>query len=317
MKKILYGILIFVLLLTGVVIGGSFYMLNYSLTPDHRGKDEDKSYKYLFATYPHMQHWIDSLQQKSALKDTFIINKESKKLHAYYVAAAQPTRKTAVVIHGYADNAIRMIMIGYMYNHDLDYNILLPNLQNHGRSEGKAIQMGWKDRLDVLEWMDVANRIFGGNTEMAVHGISMGAAATMMVSGEKQPGYVKCFIEDCGYTSVWDEFSQEIKNQFGLPQFPLLYAGSWLCKLKYGWSFKEASSLKQVQKCKLPMFFIHGDADTYVPTWMVYSLYEAKPEPKELWIVPGTKHAVSYLENTQEYTSKVKAFVDTYISVDK
>ena len=74
-----------------------------------------------------------------------------------------------------------------------------------------------------------------------------------------------------------------------------------------------ASSLKQVAKCQLPMLFIHGDKDTYVPTWMVYPLYEAKPEPKELWIVPGAAHALSYKENKQEYTDKVRKFVGQYI----
>ena len=88
---------------------------------------------------------------------------------------------------------------------------------------------------------------------------------------------------------------------------------SWLCEKKYGWNFKEASSLKQVAKSQLPMLFIHGDKDTYVPTWMVYSLYEAKPGPKELWIVPGAAHAVSYKENKQEYTDRVRAFVGRYI----
>ena len=135
--------------------------------------------------------------------------------------------------------------------------------------------MGWKDRIDVLQWMNIANEIFGDSTQMVVHGISMGGVTTMMVSGEKQQPYVKCFVEDCGYTSVWDEFSHELKASFHLPPFPLMYTTSWLCEKKYGWNFKEASSLKQVAKSQLPMLFIHGDKDTYVPTWMVYSLYEA------------------------------------------
>lgn len=54
---------------------------------------------------------------------------------------------------------------------------------------------------------------------MVVHGISMGAATTMMVSGEAQQPFVKCFVEDCGYTSVWDEFSFQLKDMFGLPEF--------------------------------------------------------------------------------------------------
>ena len=100
---------------------------------------------------------------------------------------------------------------------------------------------------------------------------------------------------------------------FGLPEFPLMYTTSWLCNAKYGWNFQEASSLEQVKKCSLPMFFIHGDADTYVPTRMVYPLYEAKSEPKELWIVPGATHAMSYKDYPQEYTKRVKKFVGKYI----
>ena len=201
----------------------------------------------------------------------------------------------------------------YLYNKKLDFNILLPDLRDTGLSGGNAIQMGWLDRKDVTQWMEVANRIYGDSTSMVVHGISMGAATTMMVSGEPQPDYVKCFVEDCGYTSVWDQFSKELKEQFGLPQFPLMYTADWLCQLEYGWGFKEASALKQVARCHLPMFFIHGDKDDYVPTWMVYQLYEAKPQPKALWIVPEADHAHSYLFNTEEYTQKVKAFVDKYI----
>ena len=185
-----------------------------------------------------------------------------------------PTDRTAVIVHGYTDCAVRMLMIGYLYNHDLGYNILLPDLYYHGQSEGRAIRMGWLDRFDLLRWMEIADGIFGGDTRMVVHGISMGAATTMMASGEPQRPYVRCFVEDCGYTGVWDEFSKELKSSFGLPAFPLLYTASWLCDLKYGWNFREASSLAQVAKCRLPMAFHPRDADDYVPTWMVRPLFE-------------------------------------------
>lgn len=313
MKKAACTILILFLVFITISIGGGLYLIDYALLPNHRGKNVPESYRKMAETYPFVGEWLDSLRQAAALKDTVIINREGKQLHAYYAAASQPTAKTAVIVHGYTDNAARIMQIGYMYHHDLNYNILLPDLLNHGLSEGKAIQMGWKDRLDVLQWMDIASRIYGDSIRMVVHGISMGASTTMMVSGEPQKEYVKCFVEDCGYTSVWDEFSQELQEQFGLPEFPLLHTASWLCKQIYGWSFKEASALNQVKKCNLPMLFIHGDADTYVPTWMVYPLYEAKTEPKERWIVPGAAHALSYKENKEEYTAKVKTFTDKYI----
>ncbi|MBR8704519.1 alpha/beta hydrolase [Bacteroides pyogenes] len=317
-KKSRKSLLKFILSLSVIVLifvgGGSWYLIRYALTPSRQIKQKNDSTDLFMAErYPFYKSLTDSLKQAEALRDTFITNKEGIRLHAYYVRAARPTRNTAVIVHGYTDNAMRMMMIGYLYSRDLGFNILLPELQYHGASGGNAIQMGWKDRLDVMEWMDVADRLYGPDTKMVVHGISMGAATTMMVSGERQPLYVKAYVEDCGYTDVWDQFAKELDEGFRLPPFPLLHTASRLCDILYGWNFKEASALKQVARCKLPMLFIHGDKDRYVPTRMVYPLYEAKCEPKELWIVPGAAHAVSYQENPEEYTRKVRGFIDRHV----
>lgn len=314
MKRFLRGALVALLLAAAVLAGGSLYLLSYSLTPEKTVCEKNASAEeYMIAEYPFLAGWLDSLRSTGALRDTTIRREDGVRLHALYAAAPRPTDKTAVIVHGYTDNAVRMLMIGYLYNRDLGYNILLPDLNYHGQSGGRAIQMGWKDRLDVLRWMQIANEIFGGNTQMVVHGISMGAATTMMVSGEQQQPYVKCFVEDCGYTSVQDQFAKELREQFGLPAFPLLDAAGLLCGLKYGWTFREASALEQVRRSTLPMLFIHGDADDYVPMRMVYPLYEAKPGEKELWVVPGAAHALSYRDNREEYTEKVRAFTDRYI----
>ena len=316
MKKVFSCVLVTLLAVILLLLGASLYMLDYALKPEAletRSRDIPGSYTYLYKDYPELRPWVDSLRTARALQDTLIRSERGERLHALYVRAAQPTGKTAVIVHGYTDNAVRMLPIGYLYSRQLGYNILLPDLHAHGESEGEAVQMGWLDRLDVQQWIDTANELFGDSTRMVVHGISMGAATTMMVSGERLPAYVKCFVEDCGYTSVWDEFSGELKNQFGLPTFPLLDVTSWLCGLKYGWTFREASALEQVRKCTLPMLFIHGDKDDFVPTWMVHPLYEAKPAPKELWLVPGAAHAVSYKGNKVEYTRRVRDFTDKYI----
>ena len=205
-----------------------------------------------------------------------------------------------------------MMHIGYMFHHDFGYNILLPDLHSHGKSDGRYIQMGWRDKDDVRRWIDVAIGTFGNNTDIVITGISMGGATTMMTSGEKLPSNVKCFVEDCGYTSVWDEFQNELAASYHLPAFPLLYLTSALNKVVNGWSFGEASSLHQVRNCRLPMMFIHGENDTYVPTSMVYTLYYAKTEPKELYISPGSVHTMSYHDNPQEYSKRVGEFVTEY-----
>ena len=88
-----------------------------------------------------------------------------------------------------------------------------------------------------------------------------------------------------------------------------LYATSLLCKIKYGCSFGEASPIKQVSKCPYPMLFIHGDNDTFVPSWMVHPLYETKQGEKELWITNGTEHALSYKDYSEEYAQRIKTFM--------
>ena len=132
LKFSLTGLCILIII---AVIGGSFYMLGYSLRPEHnKGKDIPGSYEYMLSEYPSIKPWLDSLQTVGALRDTFIINSEGRQLHAIFAAGPEPTDKTAVIVHGYTDNAIRMLMIGYLYNKELKYNILLPDLQDQGLS---------------------------------------------------------------------------------------------------------------------------------------------------------------------------------------
>ena len=299
--------------IVGVITYGSFYLVDYALTskPQSHSKNWGKAY----AWYPELRPWLDSIRAERAWSDTFAVMPDGTRAHAVLIRSTKANGRTAVVVHGYTNNSIDMLHIARIYNKEMHYNIVLPDLHGHGLTGGNDIQMGWKDRIDVLKWIEMAPKTFGISADsmrLVVHGISMGAATTMCVSGEDTPQYVRCFVEDCGYTSAWDEFEHELRGRYSLPAFPLLYTASWLTKIKYGWSFKEASPLKQVAKCKKPMLFIHGSKDTFVPTSMVYPLYDAKPQPKELWIAPGSGHAFAYRDHRKEYIRKVEAFVNRY-----
>ena len=120
-------------------------MLGFSLRPEETMRAKNATaYEYMYAEYPFLRPWTDSLERAGALRDTVIVDPQGVRLHALYAAAPEPTDRTAVIVHGYTDCAVRMLMIGYLYNHDLRYNILLPDLHYHGRSEGRAIRStGW------------------------------------------------------------------------------------------------------------------------------------------------------------------------------
>ena len=306
----LIGIFVFVSAVLGAACN---FMVKFSLAPDPGRENIDSVALILYGRYPDIKPWVDSIRTNGHLKDTFVVMPGGERHHAFYMEADNAKGRTAVVVHGYRDSAIKFFYLMRMYNRDLGYNVLMPDLHAHGYSEGEMIQMGWKDADDVLQWAGIAENRFhadGHESEVIIHGVSMGAATTMNVSGKANlPTYIKGFIEDCGYTTVWDEFAGQLKEQFSLPAFPLMHMASALCDIRYGWNFKEASPLESVKRCTRPMLFIHGDKDDFVPTWMVYPLYEAKPEPKTLWIAPGSDHAASYQDHPEEYTEQVKNFV--------
>jgi fermentation-respiration switch protein FrsA (DUF1100 family) len=311
-KRLIYGIVLAVVAvsLNGCLVGR--YMCNYALLPEEHGNDLDGDRQKTDERYPGIIAWYDALHDGGIFKDTVITGEGGYKLHAVYAPASRPSEAlgSAIVIHGYTDNHICFLNLVRMYRDDLNYNVLAPDLHYHGLSEGRAVQMGWLDRLDIIRWIDVAHNVWDDDF-MVIHGVSMGGATTMMVSGEPLPAYVRAFVEDCGYSSVWDQFAHNLKDMFCLPPFPVLNSASTVCKHRYGWGFKEASSLAQLTKCDRPMLFIHGENDDFVPTAHVYKNYEAKTEGyKELWIAPGSAHATAYKDHPAEYTERVRAFLE-------
>ena len=311
MKTIRLTIRIAALLLATLSLNSCFvgkYMCNYALKPEP--KSIERARELNAERYPGLQEWYDELHEAGVFKDTSFVSRGNK-MHAVYAPAADPqnARGTAIVIHGWTDNHLSFMCLARMYRDSLNYNVFVPDLFYHGLSEGDHTQMGWFDRLDVENMIPMAHDIFGGDF-MVIHGVSMGAATTMMVSGDTTPDYVRAFVEDCGYSSVWNQFANNLKTDFHLPTFPVLNSASYVCGKKYGWDFKQASSVDQLKKNTKPMLFIHGENDDFVPTPHVYDNYEATGGYKELWIAPGSAHARAYRDHPAEYTAHVRAFLN-------
>ena len=314
MKKFIHIFTIgLVALSLNACVAGKF-MSNYALKPTPHGVDDiERTRHKADSLMPGSTAWYDGLKAQGILKDSWITNDEGYKLHACYVPAAKPeeAKGTAIVVHGYTDNHLVFLYLVRMYRDLLNYNVLFPDLQYHGYSEGDEVQMGWKDRLDMLKWIEVAHNEFKDDF-MVLHGVSMGAATVMMTSGEPLPDYVKCFVEDCGYASVAIQFNNNRKESFGFIPKDVLNSASLVTKKNYGWGFWEASSVKQVAKCDRPMLFIHGDADDFVPFDNLQMCYDAKKKGyKEMYVCHGAVHANSYQKDPETYIAKVSNFLKT------
>ena len=144
----------------------------------------------------------------------------------------------------------------------------------------------------------------------------MGAAAVMMTTGEKLPKQVKLAIADCGYSSVWEEFSYQLKRLFKLPAFPILYIANLICKLRAGYFLNECSSTKALAKSQTPTLLIHGTEDDFVPFNMLQKNYEAASCPKEKLVVKSARHSESFTIENALYWKTVDAFISKYESYE-
>lgn len=245
-------------------------------------------------------------------EDLEIDSDDGLKLKAKFLKAKEDSDKVLIAIHGYRSYNLREYAYYLKFYHELGFNILLPNNRAHGDSEGTYIGFGWLDRLDCIKWIYKMKKHFNIDLQIVLHGISMGSATVLMASGEKLPTDVKCIISDCGFTSVLDQFEHKL-NQMHVPAALILPTATLLSKKRIGYSFKEASTINQVKKSTTPTLFIHGDQDNFVPTYMVYDLYNACTAKKDLLIIEGARHAESYLVNQELCEKTITDFMKLYV----
>jgi len=232
------------------------------------------------------------------------------RIHADVIRNETPSDVWVICLHGYTSGPRGCGEVAKVF-YEWGYNVLLPHLGGHGRSESAAVSMGWLDRFDVIAWI---NYIIGENADarIVLHGGSMGGAAVMMATGEALPDNVVCAVEDCGFTSIWEEYVHQARTLMHLPAFPVLYAMDAVVRMRQGFSMKEASSVEQVKKSRTPTLFIHGEEDDVVPFWMLDKVYEAAACEKEKLTFPGAGHGESAYQ-PERYYGAIKQFVEKYL----
>ncbi|MCT3048686.1 alpha/beta hydrolase [Leuconostoc mesenteroides] len=302
--KWLIGCLVFIAIL---LLSAGMYFFHVAEVRDVAADKPDKLRAETNSLY-HYEHDFLSREKQTWTQKT----SDNLKLIAWYVPAEKKTGKTAILAHGWHNNKTTMAIYGELF-HELGYNVLIPDNRAHGDSQGEMIGYGWLDRRDYIGWLNQILENNGQKSDIVMYGMSMGAATVLSTSGENDlPNQVKAIIADSSYTSVIEEIKHEAGDMYGLPWFPLVNVVSGISKVRAGYSYEEASPLRQVEKNTRPTFFIQGGADTFVPTKMVYPLYNASRGPKQLWITKGSKHVQSFHDYPVAYRSKIKAFLEKY-----
>lgn len=217
-----------------------------------------------------------------------------------------------ILCHGYNGRPSDLAREAHVAHH-AGLSVLLPAARGHERNADRYVGMGWLDADDLLIWID-ALIAFDPDARIALYGVSMGGAEVMMASGLDLPPQVRCIVEDCGFSSVWDEFALQMRNLMHLPVRPLLDAAQTVCRARAGYGFREASAVERLRSARVPMLFMHGADDTFVPSSMLDEVYEACASPvKERVLFEGAGHGASSYVHSERYAATVGGFLSRHL----
>ncbi len=232
-------------------------------------------------------------------------------LTALYLPAQGTAKGTVIAFHGYRSLATIDFALEVEFLCSLGYDVLLPYQRSHGESQGKYITYGVKERFDCRDWAKYAAGRWG-ERPLFLMGISMGSATVMMASDLELPESTRGIVADCGFTSPWEIMAHVAMRDFHLPPFPLLYLLDGIARLRAGFSLKGADSRQALSRTNLPVLFLHGEEDDFVPVFMSKENYAACRSEKSLRLVPKAEHAQSFAVDTQGCQQAIREFFARY-----
>lgn len=233
------------------------------------------------------------------------------KLSGRYFSSQRENSPLVIAFHGYkgcADNSFACIFPIYR---KLGFQIIIADQRAHGKSEGKTISLGVLEHRDVASWVEYSQKRFGKNVPISLWGVSMGGASVL--NAAPLCPELCCIVSDCAFTSP-NEICLHLAAEklHGCAKAALPFT-SLAARLWGDFHLNEASALKAVQNTKVPILFIHGELDTFVPYEMGKRLYNACKSEKEFLSVPDAEHARSAAIHPELYEKALSKFVKKYI----
>ena len=303
-------ILTIILLISAAVAAASYfcYRLAFSVPKQSREALFEMPDTEQYAPYSAEARQMISAALEIPYKEAVVTSYDGLRLFGKcYIASADAP--WLIMLHGYRSGAERDFCDGLKFGIDSGFNVLLVDQRAHGKSEGKCLTFGIKERYDCLTWTNYVISQAGSSCKIALYGMSMGAATVLMAAGSGLPKNVACIVADCGYTSP-KAIIKKVIREMHYPVFPT-YALVRLGGMLFGgFDIEEYSAVQAMEKCDIPVLFIHGDDDRFVPCDMGRENHRhCRAEGKKLLIVPNAGHGMSYMSDKRAYLGTVSEFL--------
>ncbi len=308
---ILISILLLYLVISFVV---SYFFTKWMVEPycdvqEDTLQHEFKKRNICFAEFEsQFQHFIVTTNEGYHLKATYI----PKQNNRFF---SDGKERVVILVHGWSSHRYAMLSYAKIYL-KLGFHVVLYDHRNHFESDKKVTTMGNKEADDLQCVIEEIIRRLGNNIIIGTHGESMGSATAMIHAGRYHS--VDFLVEDCGYSSLKDLLKYQCKELRHFPVYPTIFFSNLFFKLKTGSFYKAVQPKVLLSTCDdIPMLFIHGDEDHFVPSYMVYQNYDGKNGFKMIHVYKHCHHATCHNQYPKQYDKDVEDFLKKAKIVDE
>ena len=248
--------------------------------------------RFIFFPSPYPHGPYEELPARVGGRDEFFTTEDGVRLHAWY-APAEPDRMTVVMSHGNAGNVSHRIELMRLLK-SIGLSVFAFDYRGYGRSEGNPSEDGvYRDAraaYDHVRSLGIpADRIL-------LWGSSLGGAVAVDLATHRPSAGL---ILEATFTSAYDVAAAVY------PYLPV----RWVMKT----SFDSESKIRTVN---VPSLHLHGEHDEIIPPMLGRKLFEAAPEPKEFYLIPGAGHNDTFWVGGKDYLDRIRTFTDSLISRD-
>lgn len=228
----------------------------------------------------------------------------------WFEAINAASKKAVILIHGFGRNRISSLKYVQVFL-KRGFHVIIYDHTNCGTSGGHMTTMGFREKVDLSEIFHFVRQTLGDQAIIGTHGVSMGAATVLLHAVEEST--LAFSIADCPYADLTEQLTYRLAIEYRLPAFPFLRLASVSNWLRAGYVYKDISPIKAIKTngglLSIPILFIHGDADTYIPPNATIELHKAKKGISHLLIVPEAGHGNCYRVNPVQYEQAIDQFL--------
>ena len=288
-------IILVVLLIMTAAFG--FYGAGYSLNIRRQTLEEARTWQ----ENHYDLSWYDPLEKT----DYTVTSYDGYVLHAQFLPNPDRSSKYIIISHGYSDNRFGALKYAKMYL-DLGFNVIVYDLRGHGLNEQTFCTYTARERKDLLAMIRDSRQRWPDMTFFGLHGESLGAATSIAVLEEKPP--VDFVVADCGFSEIENVLKSGMQAMH-LPGFltGIMSAGA---KIRFGYSYREMRPIDSLKDNRIPILFIHGGSDSFVVPENSEKMKEATAGYAELHVLPNVPHAMSVINEPEQYRKIVSAFLE-------